>query len=83
MQLTRVILFRLFDEILHGDPGARLIGIRKQHRELISPETYQQIGLAERGTHQGGHRFQSFVTLLMSEAIVNGFEMVQIQPAKG
>ena len=82
MHLTRVILFRLFDEILHGDPGAVLIGIRKQHRELISPKR------TSRSASRNEERIRrpSLSELChppMSEAIVNGFEMVQIQPAKG
>ena len=83
VQLTRVIALYLFDQILHGDPGTLLIRIGKQHREFVTAKANQQIGLAERGLHEGSHRFQCLVALLVAVTIVDLFKTIEIQPSQG
>jgi hypothetical protein len=77
------LLVQSVQELL-GDPlGSGCIGLRKQNRELVATEPGKHVAGAQPGGEQLGDRNDHLVASLVSERVVDVFEVVEVEHQEG
>src|SRR6202035_6197899 len=70
-----------FERLAHafGGDHAFLQRARQQRRELLAADTPRQVRYPQRVDHNGGEQFQDLVARGMTEAVVDRFEVVDVE----